>query len=957
MRQRPGHAVTSARGWATLGLGLLGLSAGCVEPTDDPAPEPAPEATRSAELAAGPEASSPAPPRLAGARFVFRGADGVNHPVFVTNQPLHVEGGRCDEGGCAVESFDVDTSTSLPLLTPIPGLAGPHPASVTIQVHHDDHVVRHTQTVWAIARPEDAPELLAFQDATQGRAPADIAARAKAEAEGAAAWPKLWLQREQARAEAKAGRTTAAAETYEASARWAAELGCPSEAARRLMAAAFHFNWAQRYGQALASAEEAASWAARAGLEELEAEAPYYRGLIELQTGSLLRSYRSSRAALDRLPPWTEPRHRVALNAHVADVEVALGRFEPALDRLANISKQLEDLTRGERAKVTTTTTGVLVAAHLAGWPGIDRPSLLTQYEEIIEIWEEEDNQQSAQLALFFLASAHFLLGEADAAQDHLRAYDARFGSAPFLEADKLRQLRGELALALGEPEVALQRFRHALDRAGAAEELGSSEWVWRAWHGIAQAHVRRDEPKEAARAFEQALRFRAEDAANSPLRAGRDTFLADRLAVVRDAAAFFGARGELERVMQIWDAERAALLASTDALARRSRLSSSEEVELAERLGAYQRAKDAYERGREEVTQLTGAARKEAIAARQAERAALERRFEDIYAYLDEKAPVPSLIGIRPEAVQARLGLDEALVFEIPNPRRFDALDPDDQDPEGQAVWIRASKVELVAASEIAARVLAAASPSPEGGSDRDSAGLGHVYVVASAGSDLAELHTQEMDGAQVLSRVSVSYLPFAGWLQRDPAAASPAALAIIDPEGDLPHAHAEAQALSSVVDGVKELRGPAATRRALLEAADDLGILHFSGHGVLAPTSPWDSHLRLAGNETLTLEDLLIERPTAGLVVLSGCETGARAGRVGLFAFGLAEAFLVVGANTVVATDERVRDEDAAQFMTWFYEADGARRPAEAARKAAQQAQAEGLEVWRHVRVIGRR
>ncbi len=103
----------------------------------------------------------------------------------------------------------------------------------------------------------------------------------------------------------------------------------------------------------------------------------------------------------------------------------------------------------------------------------------------------------------------------------------------------------------------------------------------------------------------------------------------------------------------------------------------------------------------------------------------------------------------------------------------------------------------------------------------------------------------------------------------------------------------------------------------------------------------------------------------------MLSGCETGARCTLSRFASVGLADGFLALGACTVVATDTRIKDEDAVRIVNAFYEVSGlealrtvvrAERQAGGFKGSAETFRAEGeseqdkdLAAYRAFRVIG--
>jgi CHAT domain-containing protein len=131
---------------------------------------------------------------------------------------------------------------------------------------------------------------------------------------------------------------------------------------------------------------------------------------------------------------------------------------------------------------------------------------------------------------------------------------------------------------------------------------------------------------------------------------------------------------------------------------------------------------------------------------------------------------------------------------------------------------------------------------------------------------------------------------------------------------------------------------------------------VLHFSGHGRLSASAPWEARLELAAGQSLDFELLLARRPAPGLVVLSGCETG-RALDAPADGLGLAEGFLAGGADQVLATTVEVRDERARTFVERFYRLGGARDPTTAFRLAALEARAADDSGWEEWKLFGRR
>ncbi|MEZ4466048.1 MAG: CHAT domain-containing protein [bacterium] len=197
-----------------------------------------------------------------------------------------------------------------------------------------------------------------------------------------------------------------------------------------------------------------------------------------------------------------------------------------------------------------------------------------------------------------------------------------------------------------------------------------------------------------------------------------------------------------------------------------------------------------------------------------------------------------------------------------------------------------------------------------------------------------------------------TVSFIPSARWLMETRPPATGGTLVVADPGDDLPHARATGARLPADT----RLLGQAATREAVLAHLEATRLLHFDGHGDLGAGDPFAAHLALADGP-LTAMDLLAARPRLGTVVLAGCDTGT-AGHLSRYeSLGLAEAFLLAGADRAIAPDRPVPDAEAARFVRRFYAEGGADHPAEAFYATLEALEAEGDPAGRGWRFFGRR
>jgi CHAT domain-containing protein len=114
------------------------------------------------------------------------------------------------------------------------------------------------------------------------------------------------------------------------------------------------------------------------------------------------------------------------------------------------------------------------------------------------------------------------------------------------------------------------------------------------------------------------------------------------------------------------------------------------------------------------------------------------------------------------------------------------------------------------------------------------------------------------------------------------------------------------------------------AATVRTLLR--EHPAVLHFAGH--VAPHPKWPEQVLLALGvqpsgrlDVLGPAEIVSGRLSADLVTLSGCGSGSGEALPGLGLFGLTRAWLLAGADTVVASYWPIAD-DSGELLSVMYE-----------------------------------
>ena len=207
------------------------------------------------------------------------------------------------------------------------------------------------------------------------------------------------------------------------------------------------------------------------------------------------------------------------------------------------------------------------------------------------------------------------------------------------------------------------------------------------------------------------------------------------------------------------------------------------------------------------------------------------------------------------------------------------------------------------------------------------------------------------QQDGSLIGSRHSVRILP-GGWIRdtRAPGEATTAFVGIGDPVynsadlrwTDRPERGSSPE-LPRVPGSGREVRACAAAwrfdknpslvtgRSVSGEAVRTLlktrpAVLHFAGHVV--PHPKWPEQVLLAlgiqpsgGLDVLGPAEIVSGRLSAGLVTLSGCGSGSGDALPGLGLFGLSRAWLLAGADTVVASYWPIAD-DSGELLSVMYE-----------------------------------
>jgi len=480
--------------------------------------------------------------------------------------------------------------------------------------------------------------------------------------------------------------------------------------------------------------------------------------------------------------------------------------------------------------------------------------------------------------------------------------------------------IKAELAAADHREAEAKARYTTLLEAALAED---AREYIWRALLGRA-----RSQPDSAAAIADYLAGLDAVERAARSLgvRADAAPFFADRRALVDEAVAMLIERRLTSRAFEVAERGRARVLNSLERRLAVERLSDAQRVTWRRHVATFTRARVALE-ALEDDDAMTWRSEDRARLGRDRERlqAARARSFDAAYAWLAEQVPRPP--RATSGAVMSALGERDLLLAATP------------------------AGIFAVRSTGITWHTHPPPLRPP------GSPPLGLLYLVGFDGdwsdkqTTLFDYQTNSGDAAAL---GEARHLPDASFLLRDGVPTPGPALVAGDPTRDLPGARAEARRFSGAGDTL--LLGDKVTREARLGGLAGARRFHFAGHGALRPGDPWDAHLALAGGERLTLEDVLLARPRVGLVVLSGCRTGA-ATDLGGERVGLPEAFLAAGARAVLATRRDIGEAEARRFIDRFYASANIEEDPGAAFTAAVRASIRaGDDVWRAFRLWGR-
>ena len=210
---------------------------------------------------------------------------------------------------------------------------------------------------------------------------------------------------------------------------------------------------------------------------------------------------------------------------------------------------------------------------------------------------------------------------------------------------------------------------------------------------------------------------------------------------------------------------------------------------------------------------------------------------------------------------------------------------------------------------------------------------GVAAATVVPVGRLSLLPLPAAAPDGCTIALAPSARALRAAGRALQERAEETPVLLAVSNPLplpagwDALSYAEVEVRAMVRffAAGSRRILPEEAATGKAVARGLPGATHLHLACHGRFDPDDPLDSALYLAGEDRLTLRDLLdgnLDLSSQRLAVLSACQTGiTEFERVPDEVIGLPAGFLQAGVPGVVATLWPVNDRSTAVLVAEFY------------------------------------
>jgi hypothetical protein len=200
----------------------------------------------------------------------------------------------------------------------------------------------------------------------------------------------------------------------------------------------------------------------------------------------------------------------------------------------------------------------------------------------------------------------------------------------------------------------------------------------------------------------------------------------------------------------------------------------------------------------------------------------------------------------------------------------------------------------------------------------------VGELVLVACGTLASCPLHcVPAVDGQPLLRSFAVREVVSASGLAAMRSPSPDRAIAVVDPDGTLPFARAEREALSRWATSVSEPPPGTSAHGWLLGSLPEATAVHLACHGRLDPEDPMRSRFDVAKGSPLTVADLTrLSTPRLDLVVAPACQSASASPDAPDELLGVAHVLAHAGARVVIASLWDADDASTALVVARFYE-----------------------------------
>ncbi|MEM1179485.1 MAG: CHAT domain-containing protein [Acidobacteriota bacterium] len=642
---------------------------------------------------------------------------------------------------------------------------------------------------------------------------------------------------------------------------------------------------------------------AAAGYMDSEYLLHYARGSFARRTGDVRGALGRLGAAAELARRFGHSKWRIQSEQLLGLLLADLGQYDKAEALLNALLSEVDGEADCEAAHLRNAVAWKRLLSREAGRATADPMPLLRQAAD--EFRAHHCQQEERLNVELNLALGHWQNGDVEQAASHLRAATELTERPQLRSLLWWRELQARVALSRGHRREAAELYR---DLAELARQLSAPNAAWRAAVGEARA-LRADGRLERALDAYADAEAQLDDAVRRvPVHVGRARSQAVRQAGVHEYLDLLLEQGRDELALRVARRARARAAHGLATRARLAELSPEERRRWTAAVLEFQVELRALDEALAESWRLPADLLAEAALHRRRSREQLVHLLDDAFSVLDRGRPAATeLATLRPdELVLLYHPLGDGWVGFAADPtgvrsRRLGAIDP------------------KVQPAELANRLL-----EPFRGELEESVRL---RILASGALEDVDFHALPWDGEVLLAGRAVVYgldMPSLGdsaGARLDPA--PPTALLVADPTATLAGAGGlEVPRIGTLLKESEAWRVESLDRATASQLRSRLAgpaLFHFAGHAVLRGRT--ESYLQLADRSRLGLGEVLTLDQVPAEVVLSACRGALPESGENGSGLSLAQAFVLAGADTVVAAVRPVDDIATSRLMTELY------------------------------------